>query len=110
MPEGENSLNILLTDLCNLVLESSSRSTSSLRLSEVWSTDDLGWYWSSWCVHLLDASLSIYSLQIYYAGQLKLQAASAVVVGVGGLGCPALQYLAAAGIGKFGLMHDTIIS
>lgn len=34
------------------------------------------------------------------AGQLKLQQAAIVVVGAGGLGCPALQYLAVAGVGK----------
>lgn len=38
-------------------------------------------------------------------GQLKLQKASVVVVGAGGLGCPALQYLAAAGVG-WSLVQD----
>ncbi|KAG8835725.1 Urmylation protein [Serendipita sp. 399] len=41
--------------------------------------------------------------------QLKLQQASVVVIGAGGLGCPALQYLAAAGIGRIGIVdHDTV--
>ncbi|KAH9941356.1 hypothetical protein B0H21DRAFT_553126 [Amylocystis lapponica] len=42
-------------------------------------------------------------------GQLKLQQASVVVVGAGGLGCPALQYLAAAGVGRIGIIdHDVV--
>lgn len=42
-------------------------------------------------------------------GQLKLQNSSVVVVGAGGLGCPALQYLAAAGVGRLGIIdHDTV--
>ncbi|THV02763.1 hypothetical protein K435DRAFT_748560 [Dendrothele bispora CBS 962.96] len=42
-------------------------------------------------------------------GQLKLKQASVVVVGAGGLGCPALQYLAASGIGKIGIIdHDVV--
>ncbi|KAL4066793.1 hypothetical protein J3A83DRAFT_4098152 [Scleroderma citrinum] len=42
-------------------------------------------------------------------GQIKLQHSSVAVVGAGGLGCPALQYLAAAGVGHIGIIdHDTV--
>jgi molybdopterin/thiamine biosynthesis adenylyltransferase len=34
-----------------------------------------------------------------YQGQLKLIHGAVAVVGAGGLGCAALQYLAAAGVG-----------
>jgi adenylyltransferase/sulfurtransferase len=34
------------------------------------------------------------------AGQARLRAASALVVGLGGLGCPAAQFLATSGIGR----------
>ena len=43
-------------------------------------------------------------------GQLALQEASVLVVGAGGLGSPALLYLAAAGIGRIGLIDDDAVS
>jgi sulfur-carrier protein adenylyltransferase/sulfurtransferase len=42
-------------------------------------------------------------------GQILLQNSSVLVVGAGGLGCPAIQYLAAAGIGQIHIVDfDTI--
>ncbi|XP_074602916.1 ubiquitin-like activating enzyme 4 [Brevipalpus obovatus] len=42
-------------------------------------------------------------------GQLKLKATSVLIVGCGGLGSPCSYYLAAAGIGKIGLVdHDKV--
>lgn len=43
-------------------------------------------------------------------GQNKLRHSSALVIGGGGLGCPALMYLAAAGIGKIGIADGDTVS
>ena len=42
-------------------------------------------------------------------GQLLLRKSKVLVVGAGGLGCPAIQYLAAAGVGEISILdHDVV--
>jgi MoaD family protein len=47
--------------------------------------------------------------EIGVEGQKKLKQASALVVGLGGLGSPLAMYLAAAGIGRLGLVDNDVI-
>lgn len=55
-----------------------------------------------------DRQISIKGFDI--EGQLRLKNASALIVGLGGLGCGATQYLAAAGIGTLTLVDFDAIS
>ena len=47
--------------------------------------------------------------EVGLAGQERLIASRVLVVGAGGLGSPALQYLAAAGVGRIGVIDDDTV-
>jgi molybdopterin-synthase adenylyltransferase len=64
---------------------------------------------------LSDAQLDRYARHIVLrdiggAGQAKLLSSHVLLVGAGGIGCPAIQYLAAAGVGTMSVVDDDVVS
>jgi molybdopterin-synthase adenylyltransferase len=43
-------------------------------------------------------------------GQARLKAARVTIIGAGGIGCPATQYLSAAGVGSLRIVDDDVVS
>jgi molybdopterin/thiamine biosynthesis adenylyltransferase len=65
-------------------------------------------------VTLSDEELNRYARHIVLrevggAGQMRLKAASVAIVGAGGIGSPAIQYLAAAGVGRLIVIDDDTV-
>ena len=63
---------------------------------------------------LSDAELDRYARHIVLrevggAGQAALKAATVAVIGAGGIGSPAIQYLAAAGVGRLVVIDDDVV-
>ena len=63
---------------------------------------------------LTDHQLDLYARHIILphiggAGQQRLLSAHVLCVGAGGIGCPALQYLAAAGVGRITVVDDDVV-
>lgn len=65
-------------------------------------------------VSLSDEELARYARHVVLrevggAGQKRLKAGSVAVIGCGGIGAPAIQYLAAAGVGRLVLIDDDTV-
>ncbi|MBV8532066.1 MAG: molybdopterin-synthase adenylyltransferase MoeB [Candidatus Eremiobacteraeota bacterium] len=66
------------------------------------------------CIRMNSRELRRYSRhllipEVGLAGQQRLAASRVLVIGAGGLGSPALQYLAAAGVGRIGVADDDVV-
>ncbi len=64
---------------------------------------------------LADTQLERYARHIVLkevggAGQVRLLGSHVVLIGAGGIGCPAIQYLAAAGVGRLTIIDDDAVS
>ena len=66
-------------------------------------------------MNLKNTEIERYSKQIIlknigFVGQKKLKKSKVLIIGLGGLGCPAAEYLSRAGIGTLGLIDRDKVS
>jgi molybdopterin-synthase adenylyltransferase len=66
-------------------------------------------------IELTDEQLDRYARHIVLkeiggAGQVRLLSAHILLIGAGGIGCSAIQYLAAAGVGRITVIDDDVVS
>ncbi|KAL2154534.1 hypothetical protein VTH82DRAFT_3210 [Thermothelomyces myriococcoides] len=58
---------------------------------------------------LTDDEFERYSRQVIVPGQLRLINSRVLIIGAGGLGCPAAQYIAGAGVGTIGIIDGDVV-
>lgn len=75
-------------------------------ISKIRETDDSARYWNSRSL----SSSFVTTAELTSVGQLHLKSSSVLIIGAGGLGCPAAAYIAGAGVGRIRLVDgDTVV-